>query len=135
MSHLVHIILSPGTRIVTRNDANRIGGEQFVSVGAVAAITDSSADAQHGCMCLDKKPDDLLTIKRGECPWPDVGAWRLRLHKEFEEAFASTQVPERPDYDWANEFLKARSEMVNPNSRNSLNSPRFHDTRRSQASY
>ena len=55
----------------------------------------------------------LLAIKRGEQPWPEVNAWRLRLHKEFDEAFASTQLPERPDYAWANEFLlKARREML-----------------------
>ncbi len=29
------------------------------------------------------------------------------------EAFASTQLPERPDYAWANEFLlKARRQQV-----------------------
>ncbi len=47
MSHPVHLILSPGTRIVTRNDANRIGGGPFVGAGAVAVITDSPGDAQH----------------------------------------------------------------------------------------
>jgi uncharacterized protein len=46
-------------------------------------------------------------------PWPEVNAWRLSLHKDFDEAFASTELPERPDYAWANEFLlKARREMV-----------------------
>src|SRR5215510_14613185 len=47
MSHSSHLILSPGTRIVTRNDANRIGGGQLVASGAVALITESPADAQH----------------------------------------------------------------------------------------
>jgi len=46
--------------------------------------------------------------------WREVNAWRLRLHKEFDEAFARTRLPERPDYNWANEFLlKARREMTN----------------------
>jgi len=68
MNHWVHLILSCGTRIVTRNHAS----------------------------CI-------------RIPWPEVNAWRLLLHKEFDEAFASTQSPERPDYAWANEFLlKAR---------------------------
>ncbi|MBP9902308.1 MAG: nucleotidyltransferase domain-containing protein [Verrucomicrobia bacterium] len=62
---------------------------------------------------LDEERDALLTIKHGERPWSDVNAWRLRLHKEFDEAFASTRLPERPDYAWANEFLlKARKEMA-----------------------
>jgi hypothetical protein len=47
-----------------------------------------------------------------EAYW-ELHAWHLRLHKEFDEAFASTQSPERPDYAWANEFLlKARREMA-----------------------
>jgi len=48
-------------------------------------------------------------MKRGEQPWHEVNAWRLRLHKEFDEAFALTELPERPDYEAANPFLiKAR---------------------------
>jgi hypothetical protein len=62
---------------------------------------------------LDEHREALLGIKSGEQPWPEVNAWRLRLHKEFDEAFASTRLPERPDYEWANEFLvRARREMV-----------------------
>ena len=55
-------------------------------------------------MRLDEHRDALLAIKRGEQPWPEVNAWRLRLHKEFDEAFASTRLPERPDYVWANDL-------------------------------
>ena len=64
------------------------------------------------------RPAALLAIKRGDQPWPEVSGrvqtpWRLRLHQEFDKAFASTQLPERPDYTWANEFLlKARRELV-----------------------
>jgi hypothetical protein len=56
--------------------------------------------------------NSTLEIRRSHFP-------RLRLHQEFDEAFASTHLPERPDYNWANEFLlKARREMaVGPNSR------------------
>jgi uncharacterized protein len=62
---------------------------------------------------LDEERDTLLTIKRGERPWPDVNAWRLRLHNEFDVAFAATKLPERPDYNWANEFLlKARRQAA-----------------------
>ena len=56
---------------------------------------------------------DALQIKSGQQPWPEVNAWRLRLRKEFDDAFASTRLPERPDYAWAHQFLlKARREMV-----------------------
>jgi hypothetical protein len=35
------------------------------------------------------------------------------LHKEFDEAFATTKLPERPDYNWANGFLlTARKQMA-----------------------
>jgi hypothetical protein len=55
----------------------------------------------------------LLAIRRGEVPWPEVDAWRLALHKEFDAALASTRLPERPDYERANAFLvKARRSMT-----------------------
>jgi len=57
--------------------------------------------------------EQLLAIRRGEVEWRDVNEWRLKLHKEFDDAFTSTRLPERPDYDRANEFLlKARREMA-----------------------
>jgi hypothetical protein len=49
--------------------------------------------------------DRLLAIKRGELPWEDVNIWRLELHKAFDAAFASTHLPERPDYERVNAFL------------------------------
>ena len=51
----------------------------------------------------------LLSIKAGEMPWDEVEAWRKSLHKDFEQAFEDTKLPERPDYQRANAFLiKAR---------------------------
>ena len=55
----------------------------------------------------------LLAVRRGEIPWDEVNAWRLALHGEFAAALAATQLPERPDYTQANEFLiRARRSMV-----------------------
>jgi hypothetical protein len=55
----------------------------------------------------------LLAIRRGEVPWEEVNAGRLRLHKDFESAFASTRLPERPDYARVNTYLlKVRRSMV-----------------------
>jgi hypothetical protein len=55
----------------------------------------------------------LLAIKRGELPWDEVEAWRLALHREFDAAAEATKLPERPDYERANEFLvKARRSMT-----------------------
>jgi predicted nucleotidyltransferase len=57
--------------------------------------------------------DRLLAIKRGELPWEDVNIWRLELHKAFDAAFASTHLPERPDYERVNAFLlRARRSMT-----------------------
>jgi uncharacterized protein len=57
--------------------------------------------------------DRLLAIRRGELSWEEVNAWRLSLHKEFDEAFRNTTLPQRPDYEKANSFLiKARATMV-----------------------
>jgi len=55
----------------------------------------------------------LLSVKKGELNWAEVNEWRVKLHKEFDEAFAKTNLPEKPNYEWANNFLiKARRIMV-----------------------
>jgi predicted nucleotidyltransferase len=57
--------------------------------------------------------DVLLSVKRAEMPWDEVNAWRLALHREFDAAYASTSLPERPDYAWANDYLvRARRSAV-----------------------
>jgi len=62
---------------------------------------------------VEQYREQLLAIKEGERAWEDVNEWRLGLHKEFAEVFATTKLPERPDYEWADEFLvKARRSMV-----------------------
>ncbi len=58
---------------------------------------------------VDEHRDQLLAIKRGEVPWEETEAWRLKLHAEFDNALEATALPERPDYEAANAFLlKAR---------------------------
>jgi hypothetical protein len=54
---------------------------------------------------VDTHRDRLLAIRRGEIPWDEVENWRLRLHQEFNAAFETTKLPERPDYERANAFL------------------------------
>lgn len=49
--------------------------------------------------------EELLAIRRGEMPWEESEAWRLRLHKEFDQALKETSLPERPDYERVNDFL------------------------------
>jgi hypothetical protein len=55
----------------------------------------------------------LLAVRRGEVEWPEVEAWRRELHGQFDAAYRSTKLPERPDYAWADDFLvRARRSMV-----------------------
>ncbi len=57
--------------------------------------------------------EQLLSIRRGDVAWESVNAWRLRLHEEFEDAYAETALPESPDYQAVNEFLvRARRSMA-----------------------
>jgi hypothetical protein len=55
----------------------------------------------------------LLAVKTGSLPWAQVDAWRRELHRDFELALAETKLPERPDYETANDFLiKARRDAA-----------------------
>lgn len=54
---------------------------------------------------VNEHREQLLAIKRGEVPWEETEKWRLALHQEFDAALAATRLPERPDYERANEFL------------------------------
>lgn len=57
--------------------------------------------------------DALLAIRDGLEPWEKVNQWRLSLHREFEDAFRRTTLPDRPDYTEANRILiEARRAMV-----------------------
>jgi hypothetical protein len=67
----------------------------------------------HVPVAVGERRERLLAIRRGEVAWAEVDAWRLELHKDFDEALASTRLPERPDYGRVDAFLlKARRAMV-----------------------
>jgi len=62
---------------------------------------------------VDEYRDKFMQIRTGLLSWGDINEWRLELHKEFDQALLDSTLPERPDYDWADEFLiKARKQMV-----------------------
>ena len=72
---------------------------------------------RHGFVPLrvDEHRERLLAIRRGEVPWDEVEAWRLRLHRELDDALGATSLPEHPDYSRANDFLlKARRHAAAP---------------------
>jgi predicted nucleotidyltransferase len=57
--------------------------------------------------------DRLLAIRNGQLSWDEVNAWRLQLHRRFDDALGRTTLPERPDFDRANAFLvMARRSMA-----------------------
>ncbi len=58
---------------------------------------------------VDDHREKLLAVKRGEVPWTETEAWRVKLHAEFDTAHANTTLPDRPDYAAVDAFLlKAR---------------------------
>lgn len=62
---------------------------------------------------VEQYRDDLLAIRHGERLWDEVNEWRLALHRQFEAAFATSRLPERPDYETVNALLvKARRSRV-----------------------
>jgi predicted nucleotidyltransferase len=64
-------------------------------------------------LSVDRYREPLLAIRRGEQTWAEVNEWRLRLHREFEEAYQTTSLPLQPDYRVANDFLiHARRSMA-----------------------
>jgi predicted nucleotidyltransferase len=54
---------------------------------------------------VESQRDQLLAIRRGEISLDETEAWRLSLHKEFDQALEETSLPERPDYERVNDFL------------------------------
>lgn len=59
--------------------------------------------------------DRLMAIRQGKIAWDEINGWRLELHKRFDRAFETTSLPDRPNYEWANNFLiRSRKAMVAP---------------------
>jgi predicted nucleotidyltransferase len=51
--------------------------------------------------------EELLAVRRGERTFAEVKARALELDRQFQEAFATTRLPEKPDAERANRFLIA----------------------------
>lgn len=56
--------------------------------------------------------EQLLAVKRGELSWEEVEAWRLSLHREFDQAVAKSGLPDRPDYSAVEQFLVAARQQA-----------------------
>lgn len=51
--------------------------------------------------------DQLLAVSRGELPWDDVESWRLRLHRELDEAMDHSSLPAAPDVATVDAWLRS----------------------------
>jgi predicted nucleotidyltransferase len=73
----------------------------------IRLLLSGATTLEQGFVPIDVGPhrDALLEIRQGLWTWEKVDAWRLDLHRKFEQAFAETRLPERPDYERANTFL------------------------------
>jgi predicted nucleotidyltransferase len=68
---------------------------------------------QHVPVNVTSHRDALLAVRDGLEPWESVNRWRLSLHREFEDAFRLTSLPDLPDYAEANRMLiGARRKMI-----------------------
>ena len=56
-------------------------------------------------LSVEEHRDKLLAIRRGHIAWDEVNAWRLELHKCFNQAYERTKLPATPDYQRVNDFL------------------------------
>ncbi len=55
----------------------------------------------------------LLVLKSGNMPFAEADAWRKDIQKQFESAFEQTSLPDRPNYELANQFLiRARRKAI-----------------------
>jgi hypothetical protein len=64
-------------------------------------------------LSVQEHRDKLLAIRRGDVSWDEVNAWRMELHKRFNQAYERTKLPATPDYQRVNDFLaRARRGMV-----------------------
>jgi hypothetical protein len=54
---------------------------------------------------VGEQRDLLLTIRDGDMPWTEVESLRIALHRDFEQAYAETRLPDRPNYEQANALL------------------------------
>lgn len=58
---------------------------------------------------------ELLAIRHGQVPFDDVQARAIELDRLFQEAFARTTLPEKPETDRVNQFLiAARRRALQP---------------------
>ncbi|MFM9061834.1 MAG: hypothetical protein ACKOOI_02175, partial [Pirellula sp.] len=57
------------------------------------------------CWPIGQQRQMLLEFRGGVMKWDQLDELRKTFQKEFDRAFSSTSLPERPDYARANELL------------------------------
>jgi len=69
-------------------------------IGGITALREG-----HVPVRVEEHREALLHIRSGAASWDETNRWRLALHRDFDAALAATRLPERPDYEWANDYL------------------------------
>ena len=72
-----------------------------LQLAGITALTEGRVPVR----VADEFREPLLAIRRVEMPWKEIQAWSTELHERFDAALATTRLPDRPDYRWANDFL------------------------------
>lgn len=54
----------------------------------------------------------LLAVREGQLAWSEIETWRLSLHDRFAAAASTTRLPERPDYERVDTFLRRARRMA-----------------------
>lgn len=68
---------------------------------------------RHVPVFVTDEKERLMAIRHGEVDWDEINSWRLALHEDFDKAYQKSSLPERPDYEWTNDFLiSARRSMI-----------------------
>ncbi len=59
----------------------------------------------HVPVLVEAHREELLAIRRGEWSFARVDSWRQSLHRDLEQAFVTTRLPDEPDLAAVNAFL------------------------------
>jgi uncharacterized protein len=58
-------------------------------------------------VAVGSERERLLAIRHGDVPWDEVEAWRLRLHRELDDALDHSPLPAVPDVERVDAWLRS----------------------------
>ncbi|GAA4143510.1 nucleotidyltransferase domain-containing protein [Streptomyces sp. E2N171] len=106
--HETFVRYAHGQRRKLDADVRSHGAPRWKHAMHLLRLLTSARDLLHtGVLTVDvgDRREELLEVKRGEVPWPEVEARMNRLTREAEEAAAHSPLPEEPDRRRVEDFL------------------------------